>query len=309
MLTRKKGLIFSLLIILSTLPFLFPINNWLGILLTSVALQAVLGYVVLFIIFLFRKQVWLSRASLLAALLVWLSFPAMNRASQMVDLGNTQLKVAHFNVLKSNKNYDSIISAVRVESPDLVSFQEVTYDWAFVLKKALSEEYQYHFLLPQQGSNGIAIFSKLPVEDFQSLLLENEPGITGTVCVNNTPVSFIAFHAANPIWPNNDRKRNRQLMEIATYLNQINGPKFAIGDFNTVPWDENIRLACATGKLQDSRTDLTGTYPSYLPMVRIPIDYILHNDDIYCHDFRVIDRVSSDHLGIVGVYSINPKRM
>ena len=114
-------------------------------------------------------------------------------------------------------------------------------------------------------------------------------------------------HTRSPTNPQGLRRRNAHLHEMSQYLKSVDGPVLAIGDFNAVPWNDDIQLLQATAELKDSRKGLAPTFPSWGWFLQVPIDYIFHSDDLACVQFETIKSTSSDHFGIVGAYEVKRK--
>lgn len=226
-----------------------------------------------------------------------------NNISQANNGGN-QLKVAHFNVWVLNNNYQALTDKVLQLQPDVVSFQEVTFTWAYKLSQGLKEVYPYQYSLPRHGTTGMAVFAKHPVEDAQWVQLQGLPNFTGKIALGSEKVAIIASHTNNPVYPNVQLERNEHLRKIGKFLSAYSGPYIAMGDYNTVPWDKTLRNMCQQTGLRDSRSSLSPTYTARLPFGQIPIDYILYNNQLNCHSFTVLEDLGSDHLGIMGVYSV-----
>lgn len=303
MLMKRPQFVFSALLLAGLVPVLLPMNTWVGTLASSLAVQVALAYGVIALLCLLFRLWYPVVTGALSAGLIMLLLPSFSATPLEAPAQGTVLKVAHYNVLVSNKGYDSIIQSVKTEQPDVISFQEVSHGWARHLETQLKKDYPYYYLQPDTWVWGIALFSKLPLEDVALIEMQGVPNLTASVCVAGQPVHVIASHAPNPLFWEHGR-RNRHLRDIAQHLAGVSGPKIAMGDYNTVPWDNNLLSLCKTGGVQDGRKTLCATYPSGLPFARIPIDYILHSPDIHCHSFRVLNNVSSDHCGIVGEYLI-----
>jgi len=186
---------------------------------------------------------------------------------------------------------------------DLISFQEVSNSWGEALLEGLSETYPFAFFTGGKcGIQGLAVFSKYPMKNVQSIRLAGMPNIEGEIQFADSSIRFVTSHTRSPITYTRYLQRNTHLKVLAAYLNTIEGPVIAIGDFNAVPWDTSILEFKKRSRLQDSRKKITPTFPSFLKFLGIPIDYIFHSKELSCLDFRSIDGTSSDHLGVIGYY-------
>jgi len=213
------------------------------------------------------------------------------------------LKVAHFNVLKHNKTYQEIIDLAITTSSDIISFQEVDSPWIKNLTDQLIHLYPYSTSIARDNNCfGIAIFSKYPLLNIDHIQLGGFPNISGSIKKKNKQINFITSHTIPPTTDKNFKKRNKHIQEIATHLNSLAPPKIAIGDYNAVPWDQQIINFKSHCNLKSSRNGLSPTYPSWLPFPIIPIDYIFHSSTIVCTNFETIKTKHSDHYGIIGSY-------
>lgn len=216
--------------------------------------------------------------------------------------GEPELRIAHFNVLKFNYDTESTVDAALASGADVISFQEVDERWEAALVNALAEVYPHYYVESRSDCYGLGVFSKQPLTNVSLVHFEGFPNIVGDIRVNGVDVHFIASHTRAPIAHDKYEQRNKQLKQIADYLIDLEGPKVAIGDYNSVPWDSRIVEFINDTSMSDSRKSLTATYPSGLFIARIPIDYIFHSDDITCVGFEAIGGTSSDHLGVIGSY-------
>jgi len=293
------------------LPFLylalliFSPENVLATLLNSLALQVSIATLLFGLWLLVRQRLLFSFLILLITITTKLGFidglPGTNTA--LLD-PNTQLRIAHFNVLKYNNNYEATIHAAINTRADFISFQEINGQWSSALTEALCNQYPYFITYPLESCcYGIGVFSKLPLANTGITYFEDMPNITGSICMDSAEVHFITAHTKTPLTSLSLQKRNDHLRFIGEYLESKKGPKLAVGDFNSVPWDGMIRSLRRKASLKDSRKNAAGTYPASLPLLRIPIDFILYSKEMHCTSFDTIKGTSSDHLGIVGQYS------
>ena len=264
-----------------------------------------IGYFALGILLYILKHKVLAFASIFAFLMM-LSFmvPYIKFGNHTLD-GNADITIAHFNVLRTNKNHDVLLENAIESNADFISFQEVDDQWAEVLVNGLSSQYPYqHITGINVGCMGMAVFSKYPLDNIQTVYWDGVPNITGDLVLNQEKVHFIASHTFSPISYNSFVKRNNHIKRLSEYLENKKGNVLAIGDYNAVPWDKNIVAFRDKSKLNDSRKSLTPTFPSW-SITGLPIDYIFHSDNLCCLDFSAISNTGSDHKGIIGHYKFN----
>ncbi|MCB0429738.1 MAG: endonuclease/exonuclease/phosphatase family protein [Flavobacteriales bacterium] len=284
-----------------------PSNNIWYMAAASLAWQAhlvLLGFGLYLIV---RQRLSLATIHLFAACLVYTTvIPTYPASLGKETHAGTDLRIAHFNVLKSNRDYISTLKAAKESCADFLSFQEVNEAWTRILVDGLKDEYPYRMVHSEEECCfGIAVFSKYPLDHEAVRYFGGVANLTGCVCKDGQEIAFITLHPQSPTSEARLHTRNRHLLEAADYFSSIEGPKLAIGDFNTVPWDRNLEQFRDRLRLTDSRKNLAATYPSFAPMLRIPIDHILHSNQIRCTRFDTITSTSSDHLGVVGDYIIN----
>ncbi|MEM9022626.1 MAG: endonuclease/exonuclease/phosphatase family protein [Bacteroidota bacterium] len=218
--------------------------------------------------------------------------------------GPSDLSVAHFNVLISNRQYDKMVAKARNTGADFMSFQEVNAEWAEALENGLKSTYPYYFLLPSDSYFGMAVFSRFPLHNVETFTTRQVPNLVGDIEVGDSTIHFLAAHTYSPTKPWKYRQRNRHIEALADYLDAIDGPKIAVGDFNSVPWDHALEDFRHQTALQDSRTSWSATYPSWLSIAGIPIDYIFFSPELDCLEFRVVHDTNSDHHGIVSRFRL-----
>ena len=318
----------ALILALSSLAFIMPASFYEHDLLQSFAVHALAGYASLALLFVLFRTWWLSISAggAALALLLFLHSYVVQPTSAIIAEGHP-FTVAHFNVLASNRQYDSVIRRALTSDADLLSFQEVSPPWAKQLTRHLCDDYPYHHVVTDAwDTQGIAIFSRYPLKNVQTHYWSDLPNITGDIDLtngmatdtapldkeltealpNDTTVHFVASHTLSPRSESRYRRRNEQIQQIAEHLRSVEGPVLAIGDYNAVPWNPYIVAMKQEAHLYDSRRTFTPTYPSRLSDGGLPIDYVFHSDDFACLDFRAVSAEGSDHRGVVGTYRLKP---
>lgn len=301
---KRSEIVLTGIALLSLILFTTDGDFFLLDMVQSFSFQAIKWFLFLAILAFVIKRKLLGSVSLFASLFLaffhWqILFPPQ------IKPGNYDLKIAHFNVLFKNDRFEPVVEAARSSDADLLSFQEVNKKWAKVLLDSFQKEYPYFKYVAREDGYGIAFFSKYEVDSFQIRYWVHLPVITGSIVTKNGLVSFLAMHTKSPVTEERYRIRNAQLDSAETYLNSIKGPKLAVGDFNIVPWASEMRKVLDTTGMEKSRTGYMATFPNGYDIVQIPIDYILHCDEMTCTNFKVLNNVSSDHYGISGEYRLN----
>lgn len=273
-------------------------------LLQSMAFQIMLGAGVMGVILLLSKQWVASLMCLLSFFLLTSKIPLFGPQEQLPS----NVKIAHFNVLKHNKNYQATLEAALESEATFISFNELTPQWECELIEGLAEDYPYYFsqLAPENHSFGIAVFSKTPISNEQTHYWGNPniPTLTGDIALGGKIIHFVAVHSIPPMSKELFAKRNNHLHAVKTHLAAVEGSKLLIGDLNAVSWSPVLEQIRGETNIVDSRKSWTPTFPSWSPLFAIPIDHIFHSPDITCTKFYSLENTSSDHRGIIGEYYV-----
>ncbi|MCH8902621.1 MAG: endonuclease/exonuclease/phosphatase family protein [Bacteroidetes bacterium] len=294
----------AMVILVVTCILIVPTQFYLLMIIQSFSIQIIIGFFMLSLIYIFKRSWMLSFGFALGAIVlsIAIQIPALH-TNNNIAATDADIKIAHYNVLTSNRHFDKTIQSALRTGADFISFQEVSYKWQTALTAGLSEEYPFHKIESKEGTFGIAVFSKYELKDVLIYNWGGIPHIAGIICAPKGEINFLASHLSSPTLPRKHKNRNVQMQDMATYLHTIDGPKLAIGDYNTVPWDSAMNKFRRQTKMQDSRKDLSTTYPSWSRILRIPIDYIFHSNELRCISFSTINDTSSDHFGIIGNYN------
>lgn len=281
------------------LPNIFPL-----VLFKSFAVHIALGLYFVSFIYLLIKRLRIFLMYFFVATLIFFNISSFifrnNHSDSSVVIDFT---LAHFNVFYLNKNYEQMTNIILESEADMVSLQEVDKKWAQALENALPKKYP-HYQIRVDGKNsggGMAIFSKIPFVQLDSLRFDDLPYFFGKVKIKDQILSFFVAHTYSPSNFVYYVRRNRQFSAIRDFLSKKESPLVFIGDLNAVGWDNEVLQTEKRLFLQDSRRGFKATFPAFAQNFGIPIDYIFHSPQIICLDFKTI-KTNSDHLGILGKY-------
>jgi len=293
-----------LMFIICVIPPFYPFT-----LLQSLALQG-FGFLSLFALGLFWAKkltaFWVSILALIG-IGIFLGFHISIFSTQDEIILKDQkpdLTIAQFNVDFRDGHYDQMVQAILRTDADLVSCQEVSKAWAYQLKEKLAHNYPHHQLhFEYNMGNGLAIFSKRPFQGLGSVRVAGIPIFIGGLQHKKGDVFFTLVHAKSPVKYSDYILRQKQFDFLkGLFVPQPAQHRFLIGDLNIVPWAKPFSSFLQDTHLQDSRKNLLLTYPRNVPIAGIPIDYILHSQQVRCLSLEKITNLGSDHAGIVGKY-------
>ena len=255
----------------------------------------------IFFVLVRSKKIWLLVSGFcivinLAEIVPWY-FPAPAFAGATPG---QHLRILHSNVLMSNQRYSDVISLVKKEQPDIAVFVEVTTSWAKELS-TLSEMFPYSF--QQESDNfGSAIYSKLPLENASLKAFSSQrKSLLADVQFQGKVISMMLVHPSVPIKQESFIDRNQQLAAIGEYAAQVKNPLIVVGDFNTTMWSPFYKNMVKTAKLRNARSGfgILPTWPTFMPLVYIPIDHFLVSKEIGVLKIRTGRNVGSDHLPLI----------
>lgn len=187
---------------------------------------------------------------------------------------------------------------------DVMIVAEVDDRWARVLKR-LASSYPHQVVYPQDNWYGLALLSRLPIEEHQvrSLVQDDAPSIDASLQMNNGQwVRVVAVHPRppEPIRGNDASARDAELVLWGRALAEEKGPVLIGGDLNDVAWSQSTRLFLRISQLLDPRRGrgLFNSFHADRGWMRFPLDHLFHSDHFTIRDLRRLRYVGSDHFPI-----------
>ena len=252
-----------------------------------------------------RQWRWVAGALALVGVHVAIVAPAWRGGEPQAASGEEEtLRVASLNVYFKGDRYADTAAFLLGSKANVVVLVEMTPEWVNQLS-ILRTRWPNVVTEPRDGSDGIVIFSRLPILDHDTIDLSGGGRVTLKVRLKTAdgPVTLIAFHPPPPTTPALARRRDAEMLAVAELARSIGsvGPLVLIGDFNCTPWSPAFRKLVEDSGLSDSRRGLgvQATWPSLLGPFGIPIDHALVSKDLRVIDRSVGPQVGSDHRGIV----------
>ncbi len=302
--------LFSLVIIAGTIVSLFPPNHIWFKTGTQYTVHIMYIYFALGFLFLFVKDTRLMYVSFICCGLIG----AFLQDSFDHDLFGSfypkptqeqQLKIAHINVSSSEGDYERTIESILETNADVVSIQELTPDWDMVLSQGITKKYPYSKSVVRIDFHGLAIYSKYPFEKIDTFHFNEIPNITGSIRIDSSgrALSFISSHITPPFSSADYAEAGLHLEKVAAYTNRIEGPVVTFGDYNLVPWSEEIQsYRNATGLLSARRDFDPILSPQSSSIFETPFDHIFYSKAIQCLKFDNIAGSTTNHLGILATF-------
>ncbi|MDF1863379.1 MAG: hypothetical protein P1U70_01025 [Saprospiraceae bacterium] len=286
------------------------------------AVQIMIGYLFGGVLFLMLKQPRLMFASFgcCAALAIFLKF-SMNprevfsekkqvliQEETIQETESVEIKIAHFSLSDAENDPELTFEKILETEADLISIQEVTPIWQPYLESYLDSIYPHNHTILDLGMYGLSVYSKYAFNFIDTFYYEEIPNLVGSISLGNEidSVYFVSTHAVPAFSQSAYKRVEEHLQLIQDYLVELNHPHFIIGNFYVVPWSKEVKEFRSVTKLRDSRT---GFMPSYrdgtLSFWDIPMDHIFFSKHFECSGFKSVSGVTSNHIGIQGVYTID----
>lgn len=305
----------GLAIILTVLPFLKFSNWWIRIG-DFPRLQIAFGSIVIAILQIFAvyplhraEIVFLSMLLLCAVYQIYRILPYTPLYPKQVEQSRENnpaktIKLLIFNVFIENRDYDKFLRLVEKINPDLILLAEPDDDWIQAIS-GLDENYPFSVKHPLDNAYGIALFSRLELENPQlKFLIEDDiPSIhTGVKLASGDLARLYCVHPRPPMPPENDRslERDAELIIVGRMIEDTDTPTIIAGDLNDVAWSRTTGLFQKISNLLDPRIGrgLFSSFHAAYPFIRFPLDHVFHSNHFRLVGIKRLPHIGSDHFPI-----------
>ncbi len=319
-LARLLVIILSLLVIfLSVLSLSHNVASWYFELLDFPRLHyLILAFFLLVIFALLSKEWkwtdWALVAGLVGVILIQCSYilPYLLGPKSVPDASAEEISdsntvgIVIANVLMTNRRADAFLSIVKAQKPDMILAMEVDEWWVDQLQ-TLRDDYPYAVEFPTDNAYGMALYSRLPLDQVEVKFLDDEkiPSIHTKVKLPGTRTFW--FHGIHPVapvpssrYPDGKGEREVTLARVGDMVAAATLPSVVAGDFNDVSWSHTSRMFSARGKLGNVRLGrgLFNTFSADSYIERWPLDHFFVTDDFKLHKLERLPDFHSDHLAL-----------
>lgn len=294
------------------------ITQWLGIdsRRTIAALQALTPYVLVWSLPLgigaaLAKRPWLA-ISMAVPLLTFavLAAPIVFHPEPVDATGAPTVSVAFANTLYANPTPELAAASLASTEADVLVLAEFTPEMQAALDAAVGGAYPHRSesVVPRPSSNGIAVWSRLPIVSGGPVEVGGRTAIDVTVRVADTVVRVLGVHTSPPT--HDAAYWGRQIRAIRDRAAEGDVRTLVVGDFNGARWHPSFRAL-----LDDGWTDTheamghgwSVSWPTdegWLPPTFVRLDHVLHGDGLTPVSIVDLDIPGGDHRGFAATFGV-----
>lgn len=241
----------------------------------------------------------IAAVNLAVVLPLYLGGPADERVEQ------PSLLVMSFNVLSRNESYSEVIEYIRSTDPDIVFLHEAYRPWEVAIEAAALE----HQMIRARADD--LIFGTLVLvrgEDVQAVshgFAMTDPRAVEVTFRPDGWSQSISILGTHPLAPTDQERaglRDAQLGFAGEWAARQSGAFAVTGDFNATPWSSPFRGIMSSADLKNSQVGF-GLQPSFSaqsnPLLRVPIDHLLHSPALEVTRRELGPSLGSDHFPLM----------
>lgn len=225
--------------------------------------------------------------------------PFYTKSNQNRLLAHKNLKFVSVNLNSSNQQIHLFINYIRNYDPDLIFVLEITPSIGNELS-VLKDQFPYGKAVMENGNFGIGILSKIPLSEIEIYRQPSTKIPYISARIQTQPQRFIQVIAAHPFPPIGKEGtfyRNDYTNLIAELTKNATDPVILCGDWNASPWSHQIkRLTHKTGFKIPTGSGVIATWPTYLALMKIPLDYCITSPSLHVHSYSRGPDIGSDHF-------------
>ncbi|HEX5694829.1 MAG TPA: endonuclease/exonuclease/phosphatase family protein [Acidimicrobiia bacterium] len=218
--------------------------------------------------------------------------------------GAPDLRVLNFNLLSINESYNEVIEYIVAVDPDLVFLHEASRPWEVAMESA-DLGYEIVRGRSDQLIFGTLVLARQEVDAVSYGFAETQPrAISLRYQPDGWPVELnvLSTHPLAPTTAERAGLRDAQLEFAAAWASEQEGAFFVVGDLNASPWSWPFRSLVSEGGLRNSQIGfgLQPTFPATsVVLLRVPIDHLLHSEELRVRDRRLGSSLGSDHFSLI----------
>ena len=265
-------------------------------------LYATVGAVALGVLLVLRRAWWrVVPALVLAGCFLWQSATLPRAAALPADAPVLTVGTANLNL--ATTDFDPLAQwLASADAPDVVVLQEYTAlaDAALTSNPAIAARYPHRLAVPQPDPFGLAVLSRHPMADAQTLQPRSEWDtlrLRATLLWNGQPVHVIALHPMPPLNAAFARARDQALAQEAQHLSDKGGLGLLAGDLNITPWARGLFAVDAQLRRANG---MAASWPNaWGGLSVLPLDHVLASSGWQVVGLDMGPDLGSDHRPVV----------
>jgi endonuclease/exonuclease/phosphatase (EEP) superfamily protein YafD len=218
--------------------------------------------------------------------------------------GAADLRVLNLNLLSNNESYNEVIEYIESLEPDLVVLHEASRPWEVAMETS-GLGYEIVRGRSDELIFGTLVMARESIEAVSYGFAEGQARAIALVYQPEgwaVPLNILSSHPLAPTTAERAGLRDAQLQFAARWASEQEGPFFVVGDLNASPWSWPFRNLVSEGGLRNSQIGfgLQPTFPATsVGLLRVPIDHLLHSDELLVRDRRLGASLGSDHFSLI----------
>jgi endonuclease/exonuclease/phosphatase (EEP) superfamily protein YafD len=313
-LTPKKQLfqrIISAILIFGTLLCIYQPEYHALRVFTRFAPQFTIGYLLLGLVFLATKNSRLTMVSFICCgfLCLFLKGMSDSKVNKPIQTNTLQISVAQINMSFSNSDYHATLESLRKTNADVLSLQEVDFEWSRRLRDSLSILYPYSCRVGKSDLYGIELYSKYAFATCDTFYSEKIPNLIISLkkIPSSLPFYIVSTYVAPSLFQSAYQLMQRQMDTIASRVQHINAPLITVGDYNieASAWEVQ-QFRQKAGLLNSRRGFRPSRVDGHFDITEVPTDHIFFTPHLECISFQTIIGAKAEHLGICGTFQLSP---
>lgn len=216
-------------------------------------------------------------------------------SSQEPAANDDRMQIVSFSVQQRTSIRDQTYRWIDTLDADLIVLLDTTDDWSRGTEQL--EGYTIQSQIPIDRTFGITIVSPEAV-DAQLLRISRlrDSAVRIEATIGDSPVAIYAVQARPMSNEPDANDRDEYLAEIGRMVRAESIPTVVVGDLQATPWSHAFRDLVSTADLKNSLDSfgLQTTWPAdRWALFRLPLDHLLHSDDL-----TTVDRYLGPTFGV-----------
>lgn len=278
---------------------------WLDVL-ANFRVQYLVGLVALGVILMLSKWRRIGFGVLVvAAVNLVVVLPLFVGSPGDVDPVTPSIRVMSYNLLSTSESYSDVLEYIEAIDADLVFLYEASRPWEVAVESA---DLGYEVIRPRSDDlifGTLVLVRGSDIEGISYGFAETRPrAVEVGFRPPNWPVTarVLSTHPLAPTSGERAKLRDAQLGFATDWAADQEGAFAVVGDFNATPWSWPFRRMVADTELRNSQIGF-GLQASFAatssPLLRVPIDHLLHSEALVVRERRLGPAMGSDHFPLV----------